>query len=177
MSKKFIALSLISFSLLNAETMYNMCKDALVQKEKTNYSQIIKVLKRGEKVNVLEKNDYYITSFHEENDDSDMPGGLAVWAKLDNGYVSYKCLVSSESNKKIEEGKVRKGSKKDTKIAKKGFSEAEDGDSVAMRGAAGKAKFGKANYSEFEFITSLYTEDAKEKYKMFRKDGKIGEYK
>ena len=53
-----------------------------------------------------------------------------------------------------------------------------DGDMTAMRGAAGKAKGGKANYAAIdEIISAVATASDLNGDKTFRRTGKLGEFK
>ena len=65
-----------------------------------------------------------------------------------------------------------------TTKAKRNFSEEEDGDLRAMRGAAGKAVGGKANFAAIDQLIS----DAQGRInpateRVFRQSGHLGEYK
>tara|TARA_B100000925_G_C21562961_1_gene284436 strand:- start:151 stop:399 length:249 start_codon:yes stop_codon:yes gene_type:complete len=62
--------------------------------------------------------------------------------------------------------------------AKRNFSEDEKGDMTAMRGVAGKAKGAQANY---EKVDKLIEENQKnldiENFEVFRKNGRLGEFR
>jgi len=183
----------ISCIFLQAESMVNMCEKAYVVETQNNYSKIQKILNRNDRVEVLEKLGHYITSANvasnQSNDDrsefekmhtpqkSNEKEGLPVWAKTQDGYISFKCLVSEEDFKNIQKGDVRKKSGSDNKIAKKGFSESESGDSVAMKGAAGSAKMGRSNYQALNNLSNYYFENPVLEFEAFRKEAKLGEYR
>ncbi|MDF1746992.1 MAG: hypothetical protein P1V19_25095, partial [Gimesia sp.] len=61
--------------------------------------------------------------------------------------------------------------------AKRNFSEDESGDMTAMRGAAGKAKGGKADYETIDKLANAvkgtFNFDA---HNQFRQQGSLGEY-
>ena len=62
--------------------------------------------------------------------------------------------------------------------AKRNFSEDESGDMTAMRGAAGKAKGGPADYKTIDnFITNSQGKIDFIKIMDFRKSGRLGEFK
>jgi len=161
--KAFIITLGISCVFLQAEPMVNMCEKAYVMESQNNYVKIRKVLNRNDRVEVIQK--------------SNTEGSLPVWAKTQEGYVSFKCLVSEEDFKNIQKGDIRKSSGNDTKIAKKGFSESESGDGVAMKGAAGSAKMGRANYQALSKLSNYYVANPIVEFEAFRKEAKLGEYK
>lgn len=103
----------------------------------------------------------------------------AAWLKFDGGYGPASCFVSEdlfksqnpkEAQKRVEALAASK--------AKRNFSEGESGDMTAMRGAAGKAKGGKANYAAIdEIISAVATASDLNGDKTFRRTGKLGEFK
>jgi hypothetical protein len=104
----------------------------------------------------------------------------AAWVEIEKGqFVSAACLVSE---KNFPDQTMEKAEEKVAKLssgkAKRNFSEDEDGDMRAMRGAAGKAKGGAA---DFPMIDSLIS-DAQGRVNLsnlqaFRKSGQLGEFK
>jgi hypothetical protein len=65
------------------------------------------------------------------------------------------------------------------KKAKKGFSEEEEGEVTAMKGAAGKAKrkHGRTDYQSFDdYLKAMTPLDYMEELAEFRKAGQLGEY-
>ena len=111
------------------------------------------------------------------------PTKVPAWAKVQagdkTGFISFRCLVDKDVLEKQDPTKaLRKAQKQDVLRAGKGFSEQEDGDLVAMKGAVGKAKAGDANYKAIDEILSQPTEyNRKDVYKNFRKEGNLGEFK
>lgn len=191
MKKGLLLITLVSGALAT-EAMVNMCEKAYVMKSKDNYGEIQKILNRNDKVEVLEKLGYYSISTDETSDEAqkeknsnkpDEPSSqeesesLPAWAKLSDGYVSFKCLVSEEDFQNIQKGNVRKSSLNDTKTAKKGFSEDESGDTVAMKGVAGNAKMGNANYEALQELSIYSVNNPLETFKLFREEARLGEYK
>ena len=104
----------------------------------------------------------------------------AAWVKIGEGqFVSNSCLVS-KGNLDGQDEKV--ASEKVEKIAsgkaKRNFSEDESGDMTAMRGAAGKAKGGPADYTKIDkFIDKSQGIIDFNNLIEFRKVGKLGEFK
>ena len=104
----------------------------------------------------------------------------AAWVKIgQQKYVSNSCLVS-KGNLDGQDEKV--ASEKVEKIAsgkaKRNFSEDESGDMTAMRGAAGKAKGGPADYAKIDkFINNSQGIIDFNNLIEFRKVGKLGEFK
>ena len=103
-----------------------------------------------------------------------------TWAKIGNKqYVPASCLVGAalfkEQNMETAEKKVAAVI---TTKAKRNFSEEESGDLRAMRGAAGKAVGGKANFVAIDQLI----DDAQGRVdpatqRAFRQAGHLGEYK
>ena len=103
-----------------------------------------------------------------------------AWAKIGSKkYVPTSCLVGAALFKdQVMEIAEKKVAAVITTKAKRNFSEEEDGDLRAMRGAAGKAVGGKANFAAIDQLIS----DAQGRInpateRVFRKSGHLGEYK
>ena len=105
----------------------------------------------------------------------------AAWIGIGNDrFVSSSCVVTEalfkEQNTNTIKGKLQKITQK--KKGKKGFSSDEEGEQTALKGAAGKAKLGKANLN----LVDKYVESAKgslnfKNLQAFRKAGGLGEYR
>ena len=105
----------------------------------------------------------------------------AAWLGIGNGqFVSSSCIVKEalfkEQDANTIKGKLQKITQK--KKGKKGFSSDEEGEQTALKGAAGKAKLGKANLN----LVDKYVESAKgslnfKNLQAFRKAGGLGEYR
>ena len=102
-----------------------------------------------------------------------------IWVGIDMGAIPASCLIEDKDLLSLDEMKKRV-KKIATAKAKKGFSEDERGAQTAMRGAAGSAKFGKPNFEMADKLI-LYAIESKAKSEdknlLFRKVGKLGEYK
>jgi hypothetical protein len=103
-----------------------------------------------------------------------------AWAKIGTKkYVPTSCLVGTALFKEqVIEIAEKKVAAVVTSKAKRNFSEDEDGDLRAMRGAAGKAIGGKANFVAIDQLIS----DAQGRInpatdRAFRQAGHLGEYK
>jgi hypothetical protein len=106
----------------------------------------------------------------------------AAWLGIGNGqFVSSSCIVTEalfkEQNTNTIKGKLQQITQS-KKGGKKGFSSDEEGDQTALKGAAGKAKLGKANLN----LVDKYVQaaDGSLNYKnlqAFRKAGGLGEYR
>ena len=182
-------------------TMYNACKNLYVHKKPTAFSSKIKTIGFGKIINVkgLEKkfelpdSDFSskksLTS-REETDASNEDREKrkidpkeytrAAWVKIGEGqYISNSCLVSKQNfdgqDEKVAAEKVEKIA---SGKAKRNFSEEESGDMTAMRGAAGKAKGGAADYKSIDKFIDISQGLLKfEELNKFRKSGGLGEFK
>ena len=103
-----------------------------------------------------------------------------AWVGIGDGrFISNSCLVRGENFKNET---FEKAEEKVKKIAsgkgKKGFSQEEDGDLKAMKGAAGAAKGGRANFPKIdELIEQSQGATGRAELKLFRENGKLGEFK
>ncbi len=182
-------------------TMYVACKNLYVHSLPTAFSNIVGTLNFGSNVMVkgLEKtfelpdSDFSSKKKLIEREKKDAKDNerlvnkidpfeytRAAWIKIDNNkYVSNSCLVS-KSNLKDQDEKIaqNKVDKLASSKAKRNFSEEEEGDMTAMRGAAGKAKGGPADYKRIEqFINSSQGKVNFSLMTQFRKNGFLGEFK
>ncbi len=91
------------------------------------------------------------------------------------GYVPEASTVTDAQFNKQASGMPQIG---DTRAAGKGFSESEDPDLAAVKGAGGSAEVGTANYPALDkVIAGKALEDEQAKNRDFRQTGKLGEYK
>jgi hypothetical protein len=104
----------------------------------------------------------------------------AAWVGLGKGkYISASCIVSEKnfSDQTIEKAEEKIASFASDK-AKRNFSEDEGGDMRAMRGAAGGATGGKANFNLIDIlITGSQGKVSVESLTEFRRSGRLGEFK
>ena len=182
-------------------TMYNACKSLHVHEKPTAFSTKVKTITFGKQIKVmglerqfeLPDSDFSSKKSLTLREESDASGAdrdvqpidpkdytRAAWIKIGEGqFVSNSCLVS-KGNLDGQDEKV--ASEKVEKIAsgkaKRNFSEDESGDMTAMRGAAGKAKGGPADYAKIDkFINNSQGIIDFNKILEFRKVGKLGEFK
>ena len=182
-------------------TMYNACKSLHVHEKPTAFSKKVKTITFGKQIEVkglerqfeLPDSDFSSKKSLTLKEESDASGAdrdaqpidpkeytRAAWVKIGAGqFVSNSCLVS-KGNLDGQDEKV--ASEKVEKIAsgkaKRNFSEDESGDMTAMRGAAGKAKGGPADYAKIDkFINNSQGIIDFNNLIEFRKVGKLGEFK
>ena len=182
-------------------TMYNACKSLHVHEKPTAFSKKVKTITFGKQIEVkglerqfeLPDSDFSSKKSLTLKEESDASGAdrdaqpidpkeytRAAWVKIGAGqFVSNSCLVS-KGNLDGQDEKV--ASEKVEKIAsgkaKRNFSEDESGDMTAMRGAAGKAKGGPADYAKIDkFINNSQGIVDLNNLIEFRKVGKLGEFK
>ena len=103
------------------------------------------------------------------------PRWLRVTTAKGEGYVPESSTVTEGQFNKQASGAPQIG---DTQAAGKGFSESEDPDLAAVKGAGGSAEVGTANYPALDkIIAQKPLEDEQAKNRDFRQTGKLGEYK
>ena len=108
---------------------------------------------------------------------------IPTWANIEvkgqTGYVPIRCLVTKEVFKRqAPESALKKATVADLKGGSRGFSEEEEGDLVAMRGAGGEAKGGKANYERLDKLLKKAPEyNPQPALEEFRRSGQLGEFK
>ena len=103
----------------------------------------------------------------------------AAWLHFDTGYGAASCFVTKDliDSQTPEEAEKRINALSASK-AKRNFSENESGDMTAMRGAAGKAKGGKADFKTMDaLIVSAQGSFDLNAHKFFRREGNLGEFK
>jgi len=108
---------------------------------------------------------------------------IPTWADIEvkgqTGHVPVRCLVTKEVFKRqAPESALKKATVADLKGGGRGFSEEEEGDLVAMRGAGGEAKGGKANYERLDKLLKKAPEyNPQPVLEEFRRNGQLGEFK
>ena len=108
---------------------------------------------------------------------------IPTWANIEvkgqTGHVPIRCLVTKEVFKRqAPESALKKATVADLKGGSQGFSEEEEGDLVAMRGAGGAAKGGKANYERLDKLLKKAPEyNPQPVLEEFRRNGQLGEFK
>lgn len=108
---------------------------------------------------------------------------IPTWANIEvkgqTGHVPVRCLVTKEVFKRqAPESALKKATVADLKGGGRGFSEEEEGDLVAMRGAGGEAKGGKANYERLDKLLKKAPEyNPQPVLEEFRRSGQLGEFK
>ena len=109
----------------------------------------------------------------------EVPTWANIKVKDKTGYVPIRCLVTEEVFKRqAPESALKKATVADLKGGSRGFSEEEEGDLVAMRGAGGKAKGGKANYERLDKLLKKAPEyNPQPVLEEFRRNGQLGEFK
>ena len=105
----------------------------------------------------------------------------ASWAGVEGrGFVSAACLVKQDlfAKQNPQQAKL-KLAKINSKKAKKGFTDEEEGEITAMKGAAGKAKKGRgvADFKTLEgYMAELQRIDIQSSLQTFRQAGRLGEF-
>ncbi len=108
---------------------------------------------------------------------------IPTWANIEvkgkTGYAPLNCLVTKEVFKRQAPAEaLKKATVAELKGASRGFSEEEEGDLVAMRGAGGKVKGGKANYEKLDKLLKKAPEyNPQPVLEEFRRNGQLGEFK
>ena len=90
-----------------------------------------------------------------------------------------RCLVTKEVFKRqAPEAALKNATVADLKGGSRGFTEEEEGDLVAMRGAGGEAKGGKAKYERLDKLLKKAPEyNPQPVLEEFRRNGQLGEFK
>ncbi len=186
--------------LKEGQTAFIACRTVNLHTNPSALSPIKAVLSFGDKVTVqqlanifeLPDSDYHsLVKLKEANARAQKQGKTpidiqktdhtrAAWIKIGTQkFLPASCVVGEklfdQQTLKIAQEKVVAII---TKKAKRNFSEEEDGDLRAMRGAAGKAVGGKADFATIDKLIS----DAQGKIdvaiqRAFRKAGRLGEFK
>jgi hypothetical protein len=178
LSQLSITLTQIYAGESDENVLYVACYGVNLHKEPSSFSEILGTVDYGQMISVegLEK-PYLINSSNSKEEEK------FVWAKTENkgkeGYIAVSCLVNKNLFERQDATKASlKAKNQAVSDASKGFSEAEEGDLTAMKGATGSARSGNANYYILDKIIELNSKN--EIYtvnKEFRKTGKLGEYK
>jgi len=198
----FCSIKVFAFEKVSVgSTMYNACKNLHVHEKPTAFSNKVKTITFGKQLKVkglerefeLPDSDFSSKKSLTLKEESDASGAdrdaqpidpkeytRAAWVKIGEGqFVSNSCLVSKGNldgqDEKVATEKVEKIA---SGKAKRNFSEDESGDMTAMRGAAGKAKGGPADYAKIDkFINNSQGIINFNNIIEFRKVGKLGEFK
>jgi len=103
------------------------------------------------------------------------PRWLRVTTSKGDGYVPESATVTEGQFNKQASGAPQVG---DASAAGKGFSESEDPDLAAVKGAGGSAEVGTADFAALDkAIAERPAQDEQAKNRDFRQTGKLGEYK
>jgi hypothetical protein len=195
-----IYLSLIFISNASAETerekaLINACKVLPLHSELSGFSSPkaligfgadIKVTSFEKFIKILivqEECDEYEQTCDEDTEKAPEYEEIPTWANIEvldqTGFVPLRCLVTKDVFKRqAPAAALKKATVAELKGGSRGFSEEEDGDLVAMRGAGGKAKGGKANYEMLDKILKQAPEYNPQPVLLeFRKTGLLGEFK
>lgn len=191
----------LGFERLNVgDTVFVACKNIFIHTKPSVFSERIKALKFGDSVNVIGLTKLFTlpasdasskeTLEREEEDSAEqeereirpVPAESytrASWLQFTNGYSPASCFVTKKLMKTQTPEKIKqKVNALSASKAKRNFSEDEKGDMTAMRGVAGKAKGAQADY---EKVDKLIEENQKnldiEKFQVFRRNGRLGEFR
>jgi len=181
------------------QTVLVACQNVNIMQAADSFSPVVGALKFGDKITIAKLH----ASFELPDSDFSSKAQLEVQAKAAAGdgepepvkpasytrsawiemaanqFVSAACLVSDENfaDQTMERAEEKVASLSSGK-AKRNFSEDEDGDMRAMRGAAGKAKGGKANFELIDdLIVNAQGRMNLSDLKAFRQSGRLGEFK
>lgn len=152
--------------------LYVACRNLPLHAEANGYSPALTLIRFGVPVRVLDTAGETLVAGQ----------NLPVWAKVQlesqQGFVASRCLVSQALLEQQDPSQAnRKAAKGATVVAARGFSEDEDFDLIAMRGAAGKAQGGKADYVTLDqFLTASAEYNPVQQYRDFREQGRLGEF-
>ncbi|MDP6853903.1 MAG: hypothetical protein QF598_00220 [Arenicellales bacterium] len=197
-SAVFLVLSANAEQFYVGNTVYNVCMKLPLLETPDRDAAVIGVMGYGDSAHVASVHGRYELPASDPSSEASQRARLpdrneddllletlfrrVRWAGLTGkGYASASCLVKQELFPKQQPGLAQeKVAKLSSKVGKRGFSEEEEGDLVAMRGAAGKAKkkpvaqnqISNAGYLEAFFI-AYKSQDNTE----FRRQGGLGEFK
>ena len=183
----------------SGDTAHVACEGLVVYEKPTTFARPVKSLKFGEKLKVagleglfeLPSTDYSSRKFLEQQEQADAENAgrrpkpvppekytRAAWLKVEGGFVAASCLVTSDLiGSQTKEEVLERVEKLAAGKAKRNFSEDESGDMTAMRGAAGKAKGGKADYETMDrLINAAQGSFDLGAHEEFRKSGRLGEF-
>jgi hypothetical protein len=183
----------------SGDTAHVACEGLVVYERPTTFARPVKSLQFGAKLKVagleglfeLPSTDYSSKKFLSQQEQSNAerenrrPKPIppekytrAAWLKVDGGYAAASCLVTSDLiGSQTKEEVLKRVEKLAAGKAKRNFSEDESGDMTAMRGAAGKAKGGKADYETMDrLINAAQGSFDLGAHEEFRKNGRLGEF-
>ncbi len=152
--------------------LYVACRNLPLHADANGYSEALTLIRFGVPVRVLGTAGETLVAGQT----------LPVWAKIQldtqQGFVASRCLVSQALLEQQDPSQAnRKAAKGSTVAAARGFSEDEDFDLIAMRGAAGKAQGGNADYAALDqFLTASAEYNPVQQYRDFRQKGRLGEF-
>jgi hypothetical protein len=200
----FLFLTLFNFLFLNSvmaqeereKSLIMACKYLPLHADLSGYSQPSALVGFGTPVQVMsfekfikvlivqeECDEYEQTCDDQGTENTPEYEEVPTWANIKvkdkTGYVPIRCLVTKEVFKRqAPESALKKATVADLKGGSRGFSEEEEGDLVAMRGAGGKAKGGKANYERLDKLLKKAPEyNPQPAFEEFRRNGQLGEFK
>lgn len=203
-TRALVAVSFTAFFMLpvNAEqfyvgnTVYNVCMKLPLFEAPDRDAAVISVMGYGESAHVASVHGKYHLPDSDPSSEASQRARLpdrneddmlletlfrrVSWAGLtDKGYASANCLVKPELFARQQPGLAReKVAMLNSGAGKRGFSEEEEGDLVAMRGAAGKAKRAVPNQSSADgYLEVYFTRYELQDNTEFRRQGGLGEFK
>lgn len=203
-TRALLAIVLTAFFMLpvNAEqfyvgnTVYNVCMKLPLFEAPDRDAAVISVMGYGEPAHVASVHGKYHLPDSDPSSEASQRARLpdrneddmlletlfrrVSWAGLtDKGYASANCLVKPELFARQQPGLAReKVAMLNSAAGKRGFSEEEEGDLVAMRGAAGKAKRAVPNQSSADgYLEVYFTRYELQDNTEFRRQGGLGEFK
>ena len=182
------------------ETVFVSCENSSIYEEPTVFSKRIVPLSFGDRLTVLSLHQEFrlpSTDFSSEqnlqsreNQDAEREGRnarkidrkqftRAAWFGTNRGFIAASCAVSERTfTTQKKELVLEKIDQIASSSAKRNFSEDESGDMTAMRGAAGKARGGRADYDAIdELIEQMGNQFDRSEHRAFREEGELGEFK
>ena len=175
-------------------TVFNACQTIPVFSAPSTESQIIGHVSFGDSLRVESLEGIYELPASDTNSEAAQRERLgeraedfldpnlyrqASWAGVEGkGFVSASCLVKeglfAKQNPQQAESKVAAVT---SGKAKKGFTDEEEGEMTAMKGAAGKVKGGTADYKSLQgYLNKLQRIDIQSRLQTFRQQGNLGEF-
>ena len=103
------------------------------------------------------------------------------WYKVEaggkEGYAPARCVVSGQVLQRQDPTRALQKAQGAPQVAGKGFSQTEEGDLNALKGMAGSAGSGSANYAAIDAILKAPAQyDPKNAYQDFRQEGRLAEF-
>ena len=179
-------------------TVYNVCMRLPVLEAPDRDAAMIDVMRYGDSAHVASVHGRYELPDSDPSSEASQRARLpdrneddllletlfrrVSWAGLTGkGYASASCLVKQELFPKQQPGVAQeKVAKLTSGTGKRGFSEEEEGDLVAMQGAAGKAKKkkGALNHAAADgYLAAYFAQYESQDNTEFRRQGGLGEFK